>query len=162
MSAFDSIAATAASDVARVKETVAPTVTKVEVLVGQRAGILRRIGTSLLALGAVVYAYHAGGEASRSRYEAFVAEERRVAEVERARQAQASAAIEDAAARRVTAAQSQADQLQRNIDSYVQELAHRPVDARCTLTDADLRGLREPLGTPRAHRRPTGAPRRSE
>ena len=154
MSAFDSIASTAATDVARARDAVAPTVTKVEVLVGQRAGILRRIGTSLLALGAVAYAYHAGGEVSRSRYEAFVAEERRVAEAERVRQAQARSEIENAANRRADAAQAEATDLRGRIDAYVAQLAARPVDARCTLTDRDLRGLRDFPSAARSHRRP--------
>ena len=114
------------------------------------------VGTAILC----GLSWYAGGSHERGRLDAMVAEERRVAEVERIRQADALRDVQAASDLRAEQAQSAADDANGRIESYVAQLQHRPVDARCTLTGADLRGLRDfapGSAAPRPHRRPARA-----
>ncbi len=162
MSAFDSIASAASREEATARSAAGGAVAYVEVgVASRRGGIIRAALVAVVAVGALWAAYWQGGQSERDRFDAYVAEERVKATEEKTRQAAALRDVQAASDLRAELAANATTDLQGRIDAYVTQLSLRPVDARCNLTDADLRGLRDPLGgTPaRPHRRPAMAAR---
>lgn len=129
---------------------------KIEVIT-EKTTKLRSFATPLLVFAVIVGAYRYGGSEARADLEAYRASAAAALSAEQAREATLTASIRDAADRRQGTDAARAAELQSRIDAYVSELRTRPVDARCTLDDADLRRLRE-VGTPARHRGRPGKP----
>ncbi|RYC29015.1 hypothetical protein D3273_26230 [Lichenibacterium minor] len=160
MSAFESISTPAA------QPAPAPA-TAVTVNVGRRHGIIAAVCCLVLAGGGYWEGRVDGSaryEAEHARFETYIADERDKAATEKARQADALRDVQAASDLRAEQSATATTDLQGRIDVYVAQLQRRPVSDRCTLTDADLHGLRDlsPGAAPRARHRPTAAARDTE
>ena len=161
MTAFDSIASIAAREEARARDVATAATARVEVVVNKRHGVLAALCCLVIAGGAYWEGRVDGSaryDAEHARFEGFIADERTKATEEHARQAAALRDVQAASDLRAEQSATATTDLQSRIDAYVAQLQHRPVDARCTLTDADLHGLRDLApGAARPHRRPARA-----
>lgn len=166
MSAFDNLAQAAATEEAKAKGLAARVWSKlparaparIEVAVERHRSSASFAAMTACAMVALFCMYRLGGADARAELASYIAEERTVAATEAGRQATARSLVEAAANKRAADADARAASLQTRIDGYVADLAHRPADARCTLTDGDLRRLRD--DTPAAPARPRRRPAR--
>ena len=116
------------------------------------------IGTGLktvVVLALMWGAYHVGGSETREEFAAYRAADASALAAAKQHEIEATASITAESRKRQDAADARATALQARIESYVADLRSRPADARCSLTDSDVRSLRD--GAPRAHRRPAHA-----
>ena len=112
---------------------------------------VKDIGLMILLLGA----YHVGGSEERAEFACYRVANAQALAAAKQHEIEATAAITAESRRRQDAADARASALQSRIESYVADLRSRPVDARCSLSDSDVRRLRD--DAPRAHRRPAHA-----
>ena len=166
MTGFDSIVAEASIVEARAKGLGARIASwlpasapaRIEV-VAERTSHVRSIVMPLLVVAAMVWAYRSGGESARADLNAYRVSAAEAIAAEKQREDMVSQAIRDAADKRQTTDKQHADALQSRIDDYANALASRPADARCSLTDDDVRRLRE--NAPSRHRNRPSEPARS-
>lgn len=106
------------------------------------------------AIGAGLVAYDMGfrarGELDQSAALRAEIAARDAVIAEKDRQAQAARTIAEAASARADAAEKANAERQEEVDRYAEELAKRPADNRCALSDDDVRWLRVPQRLPAA------------
>ena len=165
---FDAIVQDINADEAKAKGVVSGLVSKVTdrlpasvpariEVITEKTSHLRSFATPLMVFCVIVGAYRYGGSEARADLEAYRVSAAEALTKEKQRQIDATASITSDAQTRQDDAEARATALQSRIDSYVAELRTRPVDARCTVNDADMRRLQQ-VGTPTRHRGRPGKP----